>query len=90
MPVDEVKNSCNCEWCSIRRDLGSARPEHRGWHWARLWRHYLETALEAHAETEKGNSIHQMTIDETTEIAEEGNADFEKEWRDATGRGQSE
>lgn len=88
MPVDIVQNTCSCEWCSIRRDLGKADSADRGWHWARLWRHYLKTVLDSLDAIEKGQRIAQVTIDETREIANEGDAEFTSELAAALEKGE--
>ena len=79
MITDPPKNTCSCEWCSIRRDLAAARGEARAWLWARLWKHYLETALNACHHIAKGEQIHGATIDDTYELAGEHAVEFEAE-----------
>ena len=77
--VDVVNNTCTCEWCSIRRDLGSAEGDARGWHWARLWRHYLDTVLLSYAALEKGDHLCRINIDEAGELARESYPMFSEE-----------
>ena len=86
MTMDSPKNTCPCEWCAIRRDLAAAQGVERGWQWARLWQHYLETVLNAYRHIEKGERIHGATIDETHELAGEHAVEFEAEldaWKKA-------
>jgi len=86
MTTDPPKNTCSCEWCSIRRELAIARGEDRAWLWARLWKHYLEIVLNACRHVAKGEHIHGVTIDETNEIAGEHAVEFEAEldaWKKA-------
>ena len=71
--------SCNCEWCSIRRDLDAAAPGDRGWQWARLWRYYLLLVFKCRESIAKGDHLCEVTIVETGELAGEDSVDFERE-----------
>ena len=77
--MSAAKHVCSCQWCSIRRDMDAAEPATRGWHWARLWRFYLQTVLNSLDAIARGDRRCQATIDETRELAGEHGVDFEKE-----------